>query len=378
MANPLYGTFALPIPEIVHEKVTVLTRGVSGSDATSLATIVNPEADDVAVIKVVLDDQSATVAQIVAYQYDGSTWQPLGGKLDADNVIIDEDLIMAGNYSQLGNLVKNTTGTRTLDTKGMSVADLLKEILYKEVQPSIEAQPSVSDLSIDKEGLYEVGTSVDDIDLTGGVFDEGAYTFDNTTGCVPSYEVYRVVNGTETEIGTECPNGTTDSTGTGSALADGDEVYYKVTASYTAGNVAKTNIGNDSNPQVKIAAGSVTKNSGKIKAYRKFFTGSLASVQTVDSTLIRSLTGSTEAFNGEANVSVAANSKLIVIAYPATFADLTQIIDNGAMGANILSAFTKTTVNVEGANGATAASYKVYTYEPAAGVANATTYVAKV
>ena len=141
--TPMFGSFALPIPEIVHEKVTTLTRDLNTTDTQVLATVVNPEADDVAVIYVKLADE--TVVEIVAYQYDGTGWKALGGKLDAENVIIDEDLVMAGNYSQIGNLVKNATGTRTLDTAGMSVADFLKELLYKEVQPEITAMPALSE-----------------------------------------------------------------------------------------------------------------------------------------------------------------------------------------------------------------------------------------
>ena len=53
----------------------------------------------------------------------------------------------------------------------------------------------------------------------------------------------------------------------------------------------------------------------------------------------------------------------MVIAYPATLRDVTSIADVNGMNAEIKTSFTKTTVAVEGANGAAAIDYKVYTLD---------------
>lgn len=374
--SKLFGAFALPTPEVVHEQIYQLTRGVSTTDAAVLETISSPEADDVAVIKVQLDDPNTTIAERRVYQYNGSSWVMLTKEVAADDVILTEDITMAGNYTQVGNKTKTQTGTATISAKGKSVAELLNEIFYKVVQPQIVKTPELATPVISVSGNREVGTVLS-VDLSAASFDAGEYTFGPATGCTPTYQVKRVTDEGETVISSETDGSATDANL--ELTDDMGEVAYKVIASYTAGVVAKDNVGGDSNPAVQISAGSVDATSESIKVYRKFFTGSSTSdIATINSAAIRALTGSADEFAGEAEVSVAANSKIVIIAYPATYSDLTEIIDNGAMGANILSAFTKQTVSVEGANGYTAIDYKVYVYRPAAGLANATTYVAKV
>jgi hypothetical protein len=53
----------------------------------------------------------------------------------------------------------------------------------------------------------------------------------------------------------------------------------------------------------------------------------------------------------------------IVIAYPATLRDITSILDVNGMNAEILPSFTKSTLQVEGAEGYSAIDYKIYTLE---------------
>lgn len=46
-----------------------------------------------------------------AYSYDGSDWVAMTGNVDADKVIMRDNITMAGNYTQFGNLTKNADGT---------------------------------------------------------------------------------------------------------------------------------------------------------------------------------------------------------------------------------------------------------------------------
>ena len=48
-----------------------------------------------------------------AFMYDGTQWAAMTGKVDADKVILQDDITMAGNYSQIGNLTKDQNGTAT-------------------------------------------------------------------------------------------------------------------------------------------------------------------------------------------------------------------------------------------------------------------------
>ena len=64
----------------------------------------------------------------------------------------------------------------------------------------------------------------------------------------------------------------------------------------------------------------------------------------------------------------------MIIAYPATLRDVTSILDVNGLNAEIKSGFTKTEVQVEGANGFDAIAYKVYTMDYAKANDTANTY----
>ena len=361
MANEaMWGGFDLPIAEIEDPSLFPLTHDTTSTDATSLATVQYQKTGDVAVVQTTLNN---VVVKRIGYWWDGTAWQQLNGEIDADNVYLTEDITLAGNYSQVGNIVKNQTGTATFSTAGKTLKEVLDEIFYKVVQPTIVSEPEIGEVVINKAGYYEVGTDVGTVTANAPAFSAGEYSFGPATGVTPTFTVVRVANGTETTI-TSADGSISDTPG---ALADGGEIYYKVQASYTQGVVAKDNVGEDSNPVVRIAAGSDEVQSDKIIAYRKAFFGcSTNRDAVVDSAFIRGLTGTTEPFvaDGELRVSVAANSNLVVIAYPATLGDLTEIVDTYNMGANLIDVFTKTVVSVEGANGAAGVNYNVYVYRP--------------
>lgn len=376
----MYGSFALPVPEAEQVNLYPLTHALNATDATSLATINDPLVGDIAVIDT---KDGETVVQKTAYQYTGvesqgiDGWVALNGEVRAENVVLTEDITLAGNYTQVGNLTKTQTGTTQFSTKGKTLAEVLNEIFYKVVQPTIVREPSLGPVEISQTGSVEVGSTLSGVDVAAADFDAGEYSFGPATGVTPTYTVTRVTGEGSTVLSGVGADGSVTDT----SFAIGDttgEAYYKVTANYTEGAVANDNIGEASNPAVKIAAGTVEAVSEKITAYRKYFTGSSSNGNAeLTNAFIRNLTGSTGAFTGEAEVAVADDAKLVVIAYPATLGDLTEIIDTGAMNANIISAFEKTTVQVEGANGYTATAYNVYSYRPAKAL-QASTYVAKV
>lgn len=102
-----------------------------------------------------------------AYFYDGKAWVAMTGNVDADKVILRENITLAGGYTQVGNLTKSQNGTATFSTKGKSVMDALTEIFSKRLQPSYTAKTS---------GLYKVT-----VDATGHVSAVAAVTKDDIT-----------------------------------------------------------------------------------------------------------------------------------------------------------------------------------------------------
>jgi hypothetical protein len=80
------------------------------------------------------------------------------------------------------------------------------------------------------------------------------------------------------------------------------------------------------------------------------------------SDVIRSLISSNEALkNGSKfTIDIPIGASRIVFAYPSTLRDVSSILDVNGLNAEIKSAFKNTTINVEGANGYAAISYKLY------------------
>ena len=374
----IYGGFTLPsaLPENVP--VYSLTRTVfSQTDAELLATIDSPIDGAIAIIDTVVDGKTYGKTSFM-YSDTNGDWVGLVGNVDADKVILRGDITLAGNYTQVGNLTKTQTGTATFSTDGISVAAALKEILSKRVQPSITANPSVGNVTISPSGAVEAGTIIDSITGSKVTFDDGAYTYEAATGVtVTGRTVTRVTSpaasGGDVTVNDDGSFTDTGADGTGFQIGDqgGEGVLsnlkYTETVSYSAGNVAKDNLGDASNPVVKISAGSVSKTSAAITPFRKYFYG-YGSTQTVtiDSDVIRSLTNSTgAASNGTTfTINITDGTKEVIIAYPGSLRDITSIEDKNAFGTDIKGSFTKSTVQVEGANGYTAIDYKVYVYHP--------------
>jgi hypothetical protein len=102
------------------------------------------------------------------------------------------------------------------------------------------------------------------------------------------------------------------------------------------------------------------------------------SVPTNDATatsIVRALaTASASPANGTTfTLSPVVGTTRVMFAYPASLRDVTSVIDSGT-GYNIKESFTKVTYNVEGANGFTGISYKIYHFVPPAAFSAATTY----
>lgn len=314
---------------------------------------------------IVSHDIDGTHKSYTAYVYDGENWKAMDGNYDASNVYFGADITMAGNYTAVGNMAKTQDGTATFSTKGKSVMEAFTEIFSKRLQPGTPTQPAVT-LTFSQAGSYEVGSSV--TPSWSATLSTGSYQYGPATG----------ITATAWEISDTAGHTATTASGSFDPVIVADGTNYKITAKAThgAGAIAKDNLGSPSSPEVKIAAGTKTKNSGAITGYRNTFYGTKTTKDALDSAAIRGLTKSNKALaNGNSfTVSIPVGAVRVVFAYPATLRDVNSVKDVNGLNAEIKSAFAKSTIAVEGANGATAIDYKVYTTDFAEPVAKANSY----
>lgn len=291
-----------------------------------------------------------------AYVYDGSKFVAFNGNVSADNVIIQKDILCAGSYTQVGNVTKTNTGTATIEAAGKNLSWLLTQMFTKELQPS-KTNPAVS-LTTPLNKAYEVGTAIEP--EYSATFNKGSYTYGPDTGITVSS--WEVTNSNEDET-------LTSASGKFTEITVSESTKYTITAkaNYTAGAVAKTNIGNNSNPEVKIAAGSATKTSVAITGYRAPFWGykltsdALSDPTKITSDQVRALQqkGSSQA-GLPTSYTVPTNTKQIYFLALAGTKNTITVKNASALNAPV--AFTKVAsgVDVDGANNFSSAKYDLW------------------
>lgn len=342
-------------------------------------TDVKPKKGDVFVVTTTVD--GSTYEQS-AYFYDSSAWVAMTGSVDADKVILRENITLAGGYTQVGNLTKSQNGTATFSTKGKSVMDALTEIFSKRLQPTITAQPSIGTFTLTGAGAVEAGTKVAAAAYSGATLNAGSYQYGPATGVTATnWKVERITNAATTQVTTtdaaSLTAGSDNNGGAGFIIGDaGDNAVsslkYRVTATHGAGVTAKDNLGAASSPAVAIAAGSKTKDTAAYTPFRNTFYGASTSKPALDSAAIRALGKTGKAYAaGTLTINVPAGTQRVAIACIATAKGVTKVINETAMNADVTSTFVKSAVPVEGANGYAAKDYNVWVFEPAVAYGNA-------
>lgn len=289
-----------------------------------------------------------------AYVYNGTNWAAMDGNYDASNVYFDADFTAT---EKVGTISIPSSGSTTVAAQGKSLKEFLAGLLAAEKQPTA-TQPAVS-ISVSTGKAYEVGTTV--TPTYSASLSAGSYTYGPATGITA--KTWSVTNSATDET-------LTTASGSFASIVVADNTNYSVTATatYDAGAMPKTNIGNDA-PAVQIPAGSKSATaSQKITGFRNFFYGV---VKTTDLTsdVIRGLTAG-GAYNSAKtfNVNVTVDDGVgIVVAYPASSsrAGVKEVLLTTSMNADITASYkVVANVNVEGANGATAVAYKVYLFKP--------------
>ena len=332
-----------------------------------------PKKGDVFVVVTTVEGSTYEQA---AYFYDGSKWAAMTGSVDADKVILRENITLAGGYTQVGNLTKSQNGTSVFSTKGKSVMDALTEIFSKRLQPSVTAQPSIGTFTLTGAGAVEAGTTVAAAAYSGATLNAGSYQYGPATGvAASSWKVERITDqGTEqvaSQDAASLSGGSDDNGGAGFVIGDAggtavSSLKYRVTATHGKGVTAKDNLGADSAPVVAIEADTKTRETAAYTPYRNYFYGATPAKPALDTAYIRGLTKSNKAYAaGTITISVPAGAQRVCIACLATKKGVTKVINESAMNADVTSTFVKSTVAVEGAAGYTAQDYNVWVFEPA-------------
>ena len=313
-------------------------------------------AGDIAIVKEIIDgsdpqsQSSDTKLAYTAYVYDGTAWKAMDGNYSADNVYFDADLTYTAN---IGTKTVPASGSGKISAKGKNVKQVLSDILALEKNPN-KTLPAVSFSAQSGFGTFEIGTKKT-LTYTAAL-SAGSYTYGPATGITA--QSWSVV----------C-DGKTLTTATGSftdVVAESTPKNIVATATYNEGAIPKTNLGNDY-PDGKIAAGSASKTSNNLTGVRYMFYGPMTTDAALNSASIRGL-GHKEASANKtiATFGAGAGAVKVVVAVPSG-KRITKVLMPSAMNADVTTAFVQqsATVDVEGAEGYTAAAYTVYVYQPA-------------
>ena len=345
--------------EAAEDNMYALTPSGEEEDTAVLATVGSPKKGDIAVIKRVI---AADKHSYTAYVYDGTKWEAADGNYNANNVYFDQDLIITAN---IGVQTVGSTGSKTLDTTGKNVKQVLDMIMASEKNPTI-TQPSVS-VTCSQMGNYEVGTQV--TPQFSVALNAGNYQYGPATGVTATtYAVTDTDDHESDQASGSFPQLTVE---------DGENYSISATVAHTEGAVPKTNLGNDY-AAGKIAAGSKSATKGTITGHRKSFYGTTTDKgAATTSDIIRGLSGKSSGAltNGSTfTVPIPVGAMRVLIAYPATLREVTSIKDVNGMNAEIKTGFALSSLQVEGANGYNAIAYRVYTMDFANANDTANTY----
>lgn len=321
------------------------------NDDISKVTTDNLAVGDIAVIKKAIytdsTDASNNKYEYTGYVWNGTAWAAMDGNYSAANVFLPENITLAGNYTSIGNYNKGK-----VINAGTSLQDMFSGMLSQRLQPATPTQPAVS-ITFNS-GAKEVGTKITPTYTAS--LSAGSYTYGPATGITAKTWSVVAKNGTTT-VDTK-----TTASGSFDEITVEEGTNYKVTASAThdAGPVAKDNLGSNSNPEVKIAAGTKSKDSAAITGYRSWFYGyknadGVLDVANLTSANIRGLT----ATNGSIPGSLTTNKmQQMFFAIPKGKKNNVAVA-NATNGAP--QTVTKATnIMVEGANSYTAAAYDVW------------------
>lgn len=290
--------------------------------------------------------------------------------IDTNDTYLDSDLkitTLVGEVKQFDSGRNYATISATKDGGSKkTVQEVLEEIFSKDKNPSVTTPTSVIVIKANGNGVtsdtyLEVGIEL--IIVPSLTFNPGSYEFGPATDCAPSNPtVFLMDNNTQVEkINLEADHKDQFDPYT---LQDNSVLSVKGSCAYGNGAIPLSQLGNNV-PSLAISAGNTPQVVSKaIRAFRPYFYGTDTSTAAVDSAKVRSLTASTSPVTAGKvlNIAATATTKRIIVAVPTSANRTLSAIMTSALNAPITSEFVKTTLQVHGAAGYTAASYDVWVY----------------
>lgn len=330
--------YANDIPDIDLSTVTNAVKEAETLEGLGNGTVVG----DVGIVKAPLYE-GADEYTYTGYVWNGTAWAAMDGNYSAENVFLPQSITLAGDYGQvydtadkkyyditsLGNYRKGDV----IDA-GTSIGEVFKKLFTKTLQPSKTA-PTATISATGDDGGKETGDTY--TKPTGTItVTAGSYTNEGTaTGVTYAIGNVAIAYGADPEEDKATYRNTNAKVlGHGGTVtmpattyaADATTAYYTDSSvSYTfsgmayneAGNVAKDNLGGDSNPVVQIGAGDLTvaDKSVSFRGYRKMFCGCTSA--ELNSATIRELSlKSAKAAKGVFEVTAPEGATQIVLALP--------------------------------------------------------------
>lgn len=346
-----------------HQARANIGAGTSNFDGSYNSLTDKPESYNLPVaseeslggVKAILKTDEMTAQ--VGVDESGALWYKpgTGGTSEtptADEVLFTKDLVLT---EQFGRYVP-VDGKVTVPAENISVQAVVLDAFSQDKNPTI-TQPSVS-VSSSTARAYEVGTSV--TPAYNGSLNPGAYEYKPKPTGVVAQSWSAVNNVTSEQIAAQ--------SGTFAAYIVPDGANYRITlnCTYSDGEIPFTALDQEY-PAGQIKGGTKSATTGAITGYRNSFYGTTTDkAATTDSAVIRGIAQkSNRAYtNGSTfSVTIPVGALRVIIAYPAILRDVTSIKDVNGLNADITTAFTQATVEVEGAASYLSIPYKVYTLD---------------
>ena len=329
-----------------EDKVSVLLPDGNETDTEMLATVINPAQGDMAIVERAV---ATNANSYTAYVYDGEKWCAMDGNYSAENVYFNSDLTYT---APIGVMTVPSSGAGTISAAGKNVKEVLASILAEEKNPGT-TQPAASVKITSGSGTVEVGTHRN-ISYTASL-SAGSYTYGPDTGVVAGTITASFDGQTKTGA-----TGTFDN-----VVADGTKTL-TVSITHNEGAVPKTNLGNPY-AEGKIAAGTKEATASQtLVGVRHMFYGPMTTDADLNSENIRKLRHEAASKKTIDTFGAGAGAVKVVVAVPASM-NVTKVLMPSSMNADATANFVKQagSVQVEGAEGFTAAAYNVWVYKPA-------------
>ena len=350
---------------------------------------------DTAIVKTAIyvdeENEAKNKYSYTGYVYNGSDWAAMDGNYNAKNVYFDSDLTMTQTFGKYA--VSSSVPNVTIAAEGMSIYDLLMDA-YSEKKNPTKTNPKVTDFNVTGNDAsttsFEVGTTVTPQWVSK--FNAGSYTYKSSasnatispvSGTGVTATAWEVKQGNAV-IGT-VEDGTAAASfiiGDGNNSAVSGTVSYSITADYSDGNYALTNLNTLPDSEVRIAAGTTAAATDTLTFVRKMF-GAGTAEATVDSAIIRgmkSATASAVTSSAPFEFKAVAGDTKVVFAYPKALTTKTPKFEIFTMAWGETSGFVSSEVDVADARGTNedgtlnnAMTYTVWTYSPAGAFAAAET-----